>query len=112
VRRMDLVIFCLKVLRSESQKSGRIFSRTESCHCREFIYECEDMVALSEIEQQALKLTEDERAVLAAHLLDSLPAILHDDDGGVEEAARRDAELDEDPSKGMTMDEFKSAFGR
>ena len=38
--------------------------------------------------------------------------MLHDDDEGLAEALRRDAELDHDPSAGMTMDEFRKAFGR
>ncbi len=70
------------------------------------------MVTLTELEQQAMQLPDDQRALLAAHLLDSLPAILHDEDEGVAEAMRRDAELDRDPSAGMTLEEFKNAFGR
>lgn len=68
------------------------------------------MVTLIELEEQALQLPEDQRAVLAAHLLDSLPAILHEDDSGIAEAIRRDAELERDPSAGMTLEEFKAAF--
>lgn len=70
------------------------------------------MATLLEVEEQALRLPDDQRALLAAHLLESLPAILHDEDGGVAEALRRDSELDEDPSAGMTLDDFKTAFGR
>lgn len=70
------------------------------------------MVTLPELEAQALSLLEDQRAVLAAHLLESLPAFLHDDDLGIAEALRRDAELDEDASAGLTSNEFKAAFGR
>ncbi|RBP43807.1 putative addiction module component (TIGR02574 family) [Roseimicrobium gellanilyticum] len=70
------------------------------------------MVTLSELEAQAMQLPQDQRAALAAHLLDSLPAVLHDDDEGVAEALRRDAELDRDPSVGMTLEQFKAAFGR
>jgi hypothetical protein len=70
------------------------------------------MVTLTELEEQALSLPDDQRAVLAAHLLDSLPAFLHDEDVGLAEASRRDAELDCDPSAGMTLGEFKSAFER
>ena len=54
------------------------------------------MVTLTELEEQAL----------------SLPACLHDADVGLAEAARREAELEGDPSVGMTLGEFKSAFGR
>lgn len=70
------------------------------------------MLTLLEIEEQALSLPNDQRAALAAHLLDSLPAIFHDEDTGIAEASRREAELDRDPSAGMTLEEFKSAFGR
>lgn len=70
------------------------------------------MVTLTELEEQALQLPDDQRAVLAAHLLDSLPAMFHNDDHGLAEARRRDAELDRDPSVGMTLEEFKSAFRR
>ena len=70
------------------------------------------MATFVEVEEQALRLPEDQRATLAAHLLDSLPAILHDEDAGVSEGLRRDAELDSNPSAGMTLDEFKAAFSR
>lgn len=70
------------------------------------------MVTLAQLEEQAMQLPEDQRAALAAHLLDSLPAILHDDDAGLAEAIRRDAALDRDPSAGMTIDEFRASFGR
>lgn len=70
------------------------------------------MATLLELEEQALQLPEAQRAILASHLLESLPAFLHDDDEGMAEAIRRDAELDRDPSMGMTLEEFKSAFVR
>jgi len=70
------------------------------------------MVTLIELEEQAMRLPEDQRAILAAHLLESLPAILHDEDAGIGEAMRRDSELDRDPSSGMTLEKFKKAFGR
>ena len=70
------------------------------------------MVTLRELEEQVLKLPEDQRAFLAAQLLESLPAILHDDDAGVAEAMRRDAELERDPASGMSLEEFKKSFGR
>jgi putative addiction module component (TIGR02574 family) len=70
------------------------------------------MATLLEVEEQALRLPEDQRARLAAHLLESLPAMLHDEDAGVSEAMRRDAELEQDPSSGMTLEEFKASFGR
>jgi hypothetical protein len=70
------------------------------------------MPTLVELEEQLLQLPEDQRAFLAAQLLESLPAILHDDDAGVAEAMRRDAELDRDPSSGLSLDEFKKSFER
>lgn len=70
------------------------------------------MTTLNEIEASAMTLPDQQRAALASHLLESLPAVLQDDDDGLAEAVRRDAELDADPSLGMTMEEFKSAIGR
>jgi hypothetical protein len=65
------------------------------------------MKTLSDLEQQVMQLPESERAVLAAHLLSSLPAVLADDDEGLGEALRRDAELDRDAGSGMTLDELR-----
>jgi len=70
------------------------------------------MTTLNEIEANAMSLPDQQRAELASHLLSSLPAVLQDDDQGLAEALRRDAELDADPSVGITMEEFKSAIGR
>ena len=41
------------------------------------------MATINEIEKLALDLPENERAVLAAHLLGSLPPVLHDADEGI-----------------------------
>jgi hypothetical protein len=70
------------------------------------------MVSYETIEAQAMLLPQDQRAALAAHLLGSLPGILHDDDEGIAEAMRRDEELDGNPAAGMTLDQFRSALGR
>ena len=70
------------------------------------------MQNLNEIEASAMVLPEDQRAKLASQLLSSLPVVLDDEDEGLEEALRRDAELDADPSKGMTLEEFKNSLGR
>jgi putative addiction module component (TIGR02574 family) len=64
------------------------------------------MATIAEVEKLALDLPETERAVLAAHLLGSLPSILHDEDEGIAEALRRDAELEANPSLGMSLDEL------
>jgi hypothetical protein len=58
------------------------------------------VATIAEVERLALDLPESQRAVLAAHLLGSLPSVLHDEDEGIAEALRRDAELDADPLAG------------
>ena len=68
------------------------------------------MKTLSDLEHQAMQLPEPDRAALAAHLLDSLPAVLADDDEGVAEALRRDAELDGGAASGMTLDELSRSL--
>ena len=69
-------------------------------------------MTLETLELQIMSLPDAQRAALAAHLLRSLPGVLHEDDDGIEEAMRRDAELDRDPSAGMSLEEFRSAIGR
>lgn len=70
------------------------------------------MPVLAEIEAQAMELTNSQRAKLAASLLDSLPALLHDDDEGLADACRRDAEMDNDPSIGLTTEQLRASLGR
>ncbi len=67
------------------------------------------MSTLQEIEGHALKLSDVQRARLATHLLQSLPPILVDEDDGLAEAQRRDAELEVDASLGLSPDEFRRA---
>jgi len=64
------------------------------------------MVSITEVEKLALDLPDSERAVLAAHLLHSLPSVLHDDDEGIAEALRRDAEFDANPDLGITLEQL------
>jgi hypothetical protein len=64
------------------------------------------MATIAEIEKLAFDLPEGERAVLAAHLLGSLPAVLHDSDEGIAEALLRDAELDANPALGISLEEL------
>jgi len=61
------------------------------------------MASIIEVEKLAFDLPEAQRAVLAAHLLESLPAVLHDEDEGIAEALRRDAELDAQPETGISL---------
>lgn len=64
------------------------------------------MSTIDEVEKLAFNLPDSERAVLAAHLLRSLPSVLHDEDEGISEALRRDAELDADPDSGITLEQL------
>ncbi len=64
------------------------------------------MTTLDTVETLALELPENQRATLVMHILDSLPGLFSEPDGGLAEAQRRDAELDENPTIGLTLREF------
>ena len=64
------------------------------------------MTTITEVEKLALDLSDSQRAVLAAHLLRSLPSVLHDEDEGVAEALRRDAEFEAKGEGGMTLEQL------
>ncbi len=66
------------------------------------------MATIIEIEKLALALTERERAALAANLLDSLPPVLADEDEGVTEALRRDAEIEANPEQAISLSQLDS----
>ena len=70
------------------------------------------MQTLSEVENEAMRLPEADRATLARRLLDSLPAVLSDSDDGVAEALRRDAELERDPAAGLTLEQLRRELER
>jgi hypothetical protein len=40
------------------------------------------------------------------HILESLPGLFSEPDGGLSEAMRRDAEMDANPALGLTIEEF------
>ena len=65
-------------------------------------------MTIIEVEKLALDLTEQERAALAANLLNSLPRILSDEDEGVAEALRRDAEIEADPAQTISLAQLDS----
>ena len=65
-------------------------------------------MSVDQIASEALRLPEKERAKLASRLLRSLPPVAFDDDEGVAEALRRDAELDADPTQAMTLRDLDS----
>jgi len=67
---------------------------------------------ISEVEKLALDLPENQRAALAAHLLQSLPSVLHDEDEGIAEALRRDAELDANPSLSVSLKQLDEQIER
>ncbi len=70
------------------------------------------MNRVAEIEKLALGLSESQRAVLAAHLLRSLPSVLHDEDDGIAEALLRDAELEANPKLGISLDQLDRKIER
>jgi putative addiction module component (TIGR02574 family) len=70
------------------------------------------VATITEVEKLALDLPENQRAALAAHLLQSLPSVLHDDDEGIAEALRRDAELDANPSSGISLKQLDEQIER
>ena len=69
------------------------------------------METLSSLEAQIMTLPDGARANLASFILQSLPAFYIDEDDGDAEALRRDAEMDNDPSSCLTLEEFKRAVG-
>ncbi len=86
---------------------GQVFfherSRSWYCRAERSGVILQTMATIFEIEKLALTLPEQERATLAANLLDSLPGVLSDQDEGVAEALRRDAEIDADPNQAITL---------
>ncbi len=61
----------------------------------------------AETVRQALRLPDASRAKLAEKLIASLPSpVVAEDEDWVEEAVRRDREMDEDPDSVMTHEEF------
>lgn len=70
------------------------------------------MTRIQMLKKEAMGLTDSERATLASELLYSLPATLSDEDEGVAEALRRDAELSSNSSTGISWNEIKKELGR
>jgi putative addiction module component (TIGR02574 family) len=70
------------------------------------------MVTIVEVEKLALGLPEQQRARLAANLLESLPAVLSDEDEGIAEAMRRDAELNDDPAQAISLEQLDDEIQR
>jgi hypothetical protein len=70
------------------------------------------MATIAEVEKLALRLSDRQRAILAAQLLGSLPPVLHDDDEGIAEALNRDAEFEASLSLGMSLEELDQLIER
>lgn len=70
------------------------------------------MATIVEIEKLAQALSESDRAVLAARLLESLPPVLHDEDEGIAEALRRDAEMEANPTVGLSLAQLDQKIER
>lgn len=64
------------------------------------------MITTFEIEQHALRLSETQRAQLAARILDSLAPRLTDADDGLVEALRRASELDTGRTTGISQQQL------
>ena len=60
-------------------------------------------MSVDQIAAEALRLSEKERAGLASRLLRALPPVTFEDDEGMAEALRRDAELDGEPTQAMSL---------
>lgn len=70
------------------------------------------MTRLQEIREEALRLTDAERATLASDILQTLPAVLSEEDEGVAEALRREAEMEADPAASIAWSALKKELGR
>jgi hypothetical protein len=67
------------------------------------------MSVITEIEEKALSLPEQDRARLADRLIASLPEDFIDEDE-IAEALRRDQEMDENPEMVISHEEFFKFF--
>lgn len=70
------------------------------------------MATIAEVEKLALDLPDSQRVILAAHLLGSLPSVLHDEDEGIAEALRRDANFDANPLAGISLEQLDQQIER
>lgn len=70
------------------------------------------MSRLELLEKEALTLSDSDRATLAAHLLDSLPAVPSEIDDEMTEAQRRDAELEAGIAPEMDWETLRRNIGR
>ncbi|HQZ81788.1 MAG TPA: addiction module protein [Pyrinomonadaceae bacterium] len=65
------------------------------------------MSAIAEAEKLVFNLSEKDRAALVGRIIRSLPSpFTEEDEGWVEEALRRDREMDEKPETVLTEEQF------
>ena len=67
-------------------------------------------IAMNELTSLVMKLPEKQRARLVAKMLASLPDVLTDQDDGVAEALRRDAELNDGTQQALSLDGLDAAI--
>lgn len=65
---------------------------------------------MNELTNMLMKLPDNQRAQLVANLLASLPSVLTDQDEGVSEALRRDAEIDDGSQQAISLDDLDAAI--
>lgn len=65
---------------------------------------------MHELTNMVMQLPERQRAQLIANLLASLPSVLIDQDEGVAEALRRDADLNNGSQRAMSLEELDAAI--
>jgi len=70
------------------------------------------MATIAEVEKLALELPDRDKALLAVHLIRSLPSVLHDEDDGIAEALQRDVDLNANPSSGMSLEQLDEQIKR
>lgn len=67
-------------------------------------------IAMNELTSLVMKLPDKKRAQLVANLLASLPSVLMDQDDGVAEALRRDAELQDGTQQAISLKDLDTAI--
>jgi putative addiction module component (TIGR02574 family) len=65
---------------------------------------------MNELTAMVMKLPEKQRAQLVAKMLASLPSVLTDQDDGVAEALRRDAELQDGTQQALSLEDLHAAI--
>jgi hypothetical protein len=66
------------------------------------------IATIVEVKKLALDLSEKDRAVLAANLLEFLPGVLWDEDEGIAEARHCHAEIDANPEQTISLAQLDS----